>query len=270
MKYKLLLVGKSSILMDVFFTNMRDNFECLSSTVRSDDILNHLKLFTPDAMVYCLNKDTPENFSQVVACKTLLAEKKVPLLVMGSDIECEEFANASSNMGSLELTKPFTASLLTKNILQFFNHREKIAARDQAIQQKIREQEQKQKQEEAEQRKHILVIDDDPLILRLVREHLHKEYEVGTALSGKVAMKFLEKKKVDLILLDFEMPEENGPAVLQKLHANEETKDIPVIFLTGITDRGKVKEALSQKPQDYVLKPIDRNRLMDAILKVIR
>ncbi len=65
------------------------------------------------------------------------------------------------------------------------------------------------------------------------------------------------------------MPEESGPAVLEKLRANPSTKDIPVIFLTGVTDSGKIREALVLKPQGYLLKPIDHDKLMDAITKVI-
>ena len=119
------------------------------------------------------------------------------------------------------------------------------------------------------QRKHILVVDDAPMMLKTIKEQLHHEYDIATAVNGGIAMKFLEKKKTDLILLDFEMPGENGPAVLEKLRANEATKEIPVVFLTGVSDREKIQEALAMKPQGYLLKPIDRERLMDVIRKLI-
>ena len=118
-------------------------------------------------------------------------------------------------------------------------------------------------------RKHILVVDDNAMMLKMLKEHLHDAYDVATAASGKVALKFLERKTTDLILLDYEMPEESGPDVLEKLRASELTKDIPVIFLTGVTDTKKVKEVLSLKPQSYLLKPVDRDKLLDTIAKVI-
>ena len=92
---------------------------------------------------------------------------------------------------------------------------------------------------------------------------------MATAVSGKIAMKFLERKKTNLILLDYEMPEENGPAVLEKLRANEATKDVPVIFLTGVSEREKIQEALALKPQSYLLKPVDHEKLLNAITKFV-
>ena len=114
-------------------------------------------------------------------------------------------------------------------------------------------------------KKHILVIDDDARMLKVIKLHLHEKYDVATAISGKIALKFLETKHTDLILLDYAMPDENGLVVLEKLRANPSTKDIPVIFLTGITDRKKIQEALVMKPQVYNLQKRDRNNLLAAI-----
>ncbi|MCH5257178.1 MAG: response regulator [Lachnospiraceae bacterium] len=118
-------------------------------------------------------------------------------------------------------------------------------------------------------RKHILVVDDDPIMLKMVKEQLRDAYDVATAISGKIAMKFLERKKTDLILLDYEMPGETGPDVLEKLRENDSTRDIPVIFLTGVSDKSKIQEAIALKPQGYLLKPIDHDKLMSTINSAI-
>ncbi|MBD5521996.1 MAG: response regulator [Lachnospiraceae bacterium] len=123
---------------------------------------------------------------------------------------------------------------------------------------------------ESDARKHILVVDDDPIMLKTVKEQLHDDYDVGMAINGKIAMKFLERKRTDLILLDYEMPGENGPAVLAKIRENDELKDIPVVFLTGVSDRDKIKEAIVLRPQGYLLKPIDHNKLMETINNFVR
>lgn len=115
----------------------------------------------------------------------------------------------------------------------------------------------------------ILVIDDNPLMLKVIKEHLHEEYDVATAVNGKVALRFLENRSVDLILLDYEMPDEDGPAVLQKLRAMDKVKDVPVIFLTGISDKKKITKALLMKPEGYLLKPIDHDKLIATIKKYI-
>ena len=65
------------------------------------------------------------------------------------------------------------------------------------------------------------------------------------------------------------MPGESGPDVLEKLRENDKTKEIPVIFLTGVTERDKIAQVLVMKPQGYLLKPIDHDKLTDAIDKVL-
>ena len=130
-------------------------------------------------------------------------------------------------------------------------------------QEELKRQEEERQKEES--RKHILVVDDDPRMLRLVNEQLNEKYDVATAISGKLALKFLERKHTDLILLDYEMPGDNGPTVLKKLRDNPETKDIPVVFLTGITEKSKIQEVLVMKPQGYLLKPIESEKLYKVI-----
>lgn len=118
-------------------------------------------------------------------------------------------------------------------------------------------------------RKHILVVDDDSRMLKIIKRHLADKYDVATALNGRIAFKFLENKRTDLILLDYEMPLESGPDVLKKLRDNPTTQNIPVIFLTGISERDKIEKALALKPQGYLLKPIDHIKLLSTISKFV-
>ena len=92
---------------------------------------------------------------------------------------------------------------------------------------------------------------------------------MATAISGKLAFTFLEKKHTDLILLDYEMPIINGGEVLKKLRENPATKDIPVVFLTGVSNRSTIQEVLAMKPQGYLLKPIDSEKLFKVIMDVL-
>ncbi len=268
MKYKVLITGKYNVLRDVFFTHMQENFECYSCSPRTEDILNHLKLFTPDVLVYGLNREPRESSSRLLACVDRLREAGVPVALVGDYEACSNFNITNPSVADLTVVRPFTASSLTEKLVSFLQRRQE----ELRLQEEQRRQEElrlQQEMEAAAARKRILVIDDDPLMLKLIKEHLHEEYEVGTALSGKIAMKFLEKRTVDLILLDFEMPEENGPMVLQKIHENEAIKDVPVLFLTGTAEKKKIREALAQKPQGYILKPIDKDKLMKVIKQYV-
>lgn len=114
-------------------------------------------------------------------------------------------------------------------------------------------------------KKSILVVDDDPNYLAIVREWLKDTYKVYMANSGLQAIKWLGKNTVDLILLDHEMPVTSGPQVLEMLRSEEETKSIPVMFLTGKGDKESVMKVVALKPEGYFLKSIQRQELLDKL-----
>jgi response regulator RpfG family c-di-GMP phosphodiesterase len=124
-------------------------------------------------------------------------------------------------------------------------------------------------EDDGNRRQHILVVDDDSSVLKLIKNFLSEQYDVATAISGKVAMKFLETKTTDLILLDYEMPGETGAEVLNRIRANPKMKNVPVVFLTGVTDRDKIQDVLVLKPQGYLLKPINMERLAATIKDIL-
>ncbi|MBR1700677.1 MAG: response regulator [Lachnospiraceae bacterium] len=83
----------------------------------------------------------------------------------------------------------------------------------------------------------ILLIDDDEDMLAITGRWLEKAgYEVSKTASGKDALSFLSDRKPDLILLDYAMPEMDGPTVLRQIRANDTLKNIPVLYRTGMDD----------------------------------
>ena len=116
-----------------------------------------------------------------------------------------------------------------------------------------------------EVKKSILIVDDDPGYLNLVRQWLKEDYKVAMANSGMQAIKYLSKNKVDLILLDHEMPVTSGPQVLEMLRSEEETKHIPVMFLTGKSDKESVMAVVALRPEGYFLKTIQREELLEKL-----
>ena len=119
--------------------------------------------------------------------------------------------------------------------------------------------------ESGEFKKNILIVDDDVNYLNLIREWLKGDYKVFMANSGLQAIKWLGKNKADLILLDHEMPVTSGPQVLEMLRSDLETKDIPVMFLTGKSDKESVMQVVSLKPEGYFLKNIGREELLEKL-----
>lgn len=118
-------------------------------------------------------------------------------------------------------------------------------------------------------KKTILVVDDSPIMLKVIREQLRDFYDVVIVTSGKLALKYLKDNKVDMMLLDYDMPEMSGLDVLKTMKADAATKSIPVVFLTGVSERAKIAQALALGPQGYLLKPIDKDNLFAMIHKCI-
>ena len=121
------------------------------------------------------------------------------------------------------------------------------------------------KAETGELKKSILIVDDDPNYMSLVRGWLKGTYKVSMATSGLRAIKWLGSNKVDLILLDFEMPVTDGPQVLEMLRDDDETRKIPVMFLTGRDDKDSVMSVMELKPEGYFLKTIGKDELMTKL-----
>ncbi len=114
-------------------------------------------------------------------------------------------------------------------------------------------------------KKSLLIIDDDPNYMSLVREWLKDSYKVSMATSGMRGIKWLASNTVDLILLDYEMPVTDGPQVLEMLRQDDETAKIPVFFLTGRDDKESVVKVLDLKPDGYILKTVTRDELLNKL-----
>lgn len=113
--------------------------------------------------------------------------------------------------------------------------------------------------------KRILIVDDDPAFAGMVRTWIKDKYKTDIVTTGMQAITFLMQKHVDLILLDYEMPIVDGPQVFQMLREEESTKNIPVVFLTGVSTVEGVKRVMSLKPTGYILKSTSREDLIAFI-----
>lgn len=117
---------------------------------------------------------------------------------------------------------------------------------------------------------HILIIDDNALVLRNMKVLLDERYSVSVAASATQAYMAMEKRKPNLILLDYDMPEINGRDLYVQLKANEEYKDIPIVFLTSAAEADIVQQLLSLRPAGYILKPVNAMNMMGVIENALR
>lgn len=114
-------------------------------------------------------------------------------------------------------------------------------------------------------RRHILVVDDDGVMLRAMQNWFSQKYEVYLANSGMNAISLLTQHKVDLILLDYEMPGLSGLQVFEMLRSEPTTADIPVIFLTAKDDKETVMKVVAARPDKYLLKTMPPESLVKAV-----
>ncbi|ESA32710.1 response regulator receiver sensor signal transduction histidine kinase [Leptolyngbya sp. Heron Island J] len=112
----------------------------------------------------------------------------------------------------------------------------------------------------------ILIVDDIPTNIKLLYEVLQQSnYKVSIAKNAESAFKKLEKILPDLILLDVMMPGLDGFEVCKKLKRNPKTQDIPVIFMTALTDEVDKVKGLSIGAVDYITKPIHPDEVLARI-----
>ncbi len=109
---------------------------------------------------------------------------------------------------------------------------------------------------ESEDRKTLLLVDDAPANIQIANAILKDDYRVRVATSGAKALELVKAKPApDLILLDVEMPEMDGYEVCRRLKTDPETREIPVIFLTGKTEAEDETRGFSVGAVDYIHKP---------------
>jgi two-component system, sensor histidine kinase and response regulator len=117
----------------------------------------------------------------------------------------------------------------------------------------------------------ILVVDDQPINVQLLKRKLEREgMQVAAAYSGQEALDLVAQDKPDLILLDVMMPEMDGIQVCQRLQASEDTRSIPIIFVTARSSKEGKLEGLGVGAVDYITKPIDLDETLARVQTQLR
>ncbi len=238
----LFIASKESFIVRVFVKKVQDaGVEC----VFVQDSVNDINAAWKNAsLVTLFMEDGVEPKSDVLHyLKDTLDEKDGQMILIGEKTEIDEATEMlSHNIIYRAFQRPVDNEEYVKAVSEYF-----------------------EKMEMGEFKKSILIVDDDPQYLSLVRMWLKDTYKVSMANSGLQAIKFLGKNKVDLILLDHEMPVTSGPQVLEMLRADTETKDIPVMFLTGKSDKESVMAVVALRPEGYFLKNIQKEELLEKL-----
>jgi len=123
--------------------------------------------------------------------------------------------------------------------------------------------------EESNTRPKLLIVDDQPLNIRLFHEIFHADHEVFFATSGKDALEFCRTHFPDLILLDVIMPGLNGYEVCRRLKQDERTREIPVIFVTAQSEATEEEDGLAAGAVDFIAKSASANVMRARVATLI-
>ncbi len=238
---KVILIGGKGFMITSIKNEMSARGLDVIHTQPSVTELEKLKSSHAVYLLYAENVDS--TMDVIVYLKDRIVEDKAAVNIIG---DREDFRKITAILPKERLTgafeRPVNVKELTDHMLLVTND-----------------------EENKNYRGKILIVDDDGTMLRTIDTWLSDKYEVFMANSGMAAITLLAKRKVDLILLDYEMPITNGPQVLEMLKSDTSTESIPVMFLTNKSDKESVMNVLNLKPEKYLLKTMPREELLANI-----
>jgi two-component system alkaline phosphatase synthesis response regulator PhoP len=120
----------------------------------------------------------------------------------------------------------------------------------------------------------VLVIDDEPDLVEMLRMALERQFEVIVAFNGKEGVGKAKAEKPDAIVLDIMMPEKDGFAACRELKSDPQTASTPVLILTGVADYfGRTKytklSGMEIEAEDFISKPVDPNELVSRVAALL-
>jgi len=198
---------------------------------------------TPGYYLFFAGPFVHENTDFLAYLKDVCREQDRKLLVIGSK---EELASISQRIPDSYIRRAFERPLNSADVLGEISFWQLEGAFD-------------------EQKKSILIVDDDPMFLRSAKSWLEDGYQVTMVSSGMNAITYLASHSPDLILLDYEMPVADGKQILDMIRSEVSTKDVPVMFLTAKNDRESVTKVMSLKPNGYLLKDMAPSEIRQKI-----
>ncbi len=303
MTYKLLVNGSNLSMVKEFLGLMENSFDCLSTTDGFGDLCKHCRLFEPNAILFFVDRLYSGLVDTLHQFKSDRRYNSIPVIFITKEEVIRELEiQGDKGLVDFTLYRPISSDNI---ILRTMGYLDKAIGSAEDVMPQFAEDtavyeeampaapvqpvpeapkapaaptpapapaapaKQEQPAASGPAKKQILVVDDDRNVLKMLKTALEEKYEVTSTLNGLIVEKVLATKKIDLIVLDYEMPIMTGAEVYRKIKAKPEYANIPICFLTGVSDKEKVMEIMSLRPDSYLLKPLDLEVLMTAIENLI-
>ena len=195
-----------------------------------------------EAMFLYTESDTEVYTKEMVFIRDKAAEENIPIFYLGEDAENLQKIIPEYILKSI-FKRPIDVKVAAKIVDKYIKEYGKQV------------------------KKKVLVVDDSGAMLRSVKSWLGDKYNVILANSGTMAIKYLATDRPDLVLLDYEMPVIDGRQVLEMIRTETEFRDVPVIFLTSKNDRESIMKVMELKPEGYLLKTMEPERIVEEVDK---
>jgi len=251
---KVLLIGKFNTIFEDINQYLAKYFIMQVCVDKPDMVRGILKLNTPNLVVISMFGMNLEHVRIFADLRKLYPG--LPVVCIGTQSEQDFFLDFLSGHQFHVLTRPIGNDVIVGKIAEalFLKY---DAAQDAFV-------------DAAEEKKCIMLVDDNATQLRMLSEMLEDRYDIQMATSGMKALTLIGKRVPDLIFLDYEMPLCDGKMTLQMIREVEEAKDVPIVFLTGVRDMEHIKAVVDLKPAGYLLKPATSAMIFQAIEKYLK
>lgn len=263
---QMLVIGKLNAAMKDINKNLSNYMAVQMCPEKLDLIMGIMQMSRPDIILISLI-GIEEN-GRGIFTYLELEYQDIPVLCLGNEDEFTPFAREMDRSNIKKILRPVRLKDLMAEIVDSLG----IAAADVMAEPDTIDAEDERNLVDKngnDDKKMILLIDDAPIQLRAMNGILHEKYAVKMATSGEQAIKILQKYRPDLILLDYEMPGCDGKQTFANIRNEENGKDVPVVFVTGVKDRERVMDVLEMKPAAYLRKPVERDTLLEMAQKLL-
>ncbi len=254
MMKKVLLVGELNEIVRSLNECMEDDFQVQLCSEELSNVQSMVKIIKPDLIVICqIGVEEVDN-----AMFAWLQEKCSGIPVLGITTsdgwkQCRDFYKSEQFD---VLFRPVAKNDLLKKCHELLEGYRSNQSEYNLVNQR-------------RQKKKIMLVDDSALLLRNMKSMLEKHYDICLAKSGEQALKLIPQENPDLLLLDYEMEGMDGKSTFEAMKEDEDMKWIPVVFLTSIADRKSIYDVLKSKPDGYILKPPDEEKIRETIQEIL-
>lgn len=264
---KILLIGELGEIVRSVNECLIKDFQIQLCSMQLDMIKGMAKIIKPDLVIVC--QIGIDELDKAIFAWLKEQMPKTPVLVITTEESWGDISHCCESEQFDKLFRPVAGSVMVEKCYKMIGHVQLLPEEKEKNTEIQNHKYQSAVDSIDRARKKIMIVDDSPLVLRNMKAMLEEKYNIFLSPSGEKALELIPKKCPDLVLLDYEMPGMDGKEVFEKMLNDGYMQTIPVIFLTSVAQKEQVYGVLKSMPAGYILKPADRNRVLDEIYKVL-